>query len=189
MQLGFDTVLTPQLWERIDVEDPRARELADNHYSRRTPGADGIMGPGRRFLFGHEVTIERVGAIWGVCYAMDPGPGQRYQFRNAIFRNESATQSSSLIVAATALTYDVFKIRYGALPAEPLTSEIDIEATRARRGRERPPGYCYECAGWTWVRSTLPGHGRGAKAVYAADFAAWAEWAATQTDPPAYKLD
>lgn len=167
MQLGFTDVLTPQLWVRIDIEDPRARELADRHYSRRTPGAEGFVGPGRRFLLGH-FEDEVLAAIWAVCYAMDPGPGQRYRFRNTIFRNESRTQSSTLIVAATEITYDVFTRRYGALPAEPLTSEIDIEATRARRGRERPPGYCYECAGWTWVRSTLAGHGRSAKAIYEA---------------------
>lgn len=187
-QLGFDSVLTPQLWVRLDIEDPRARELADDHYSRRTPGADGFVGPGRRFLLGH-FEREVLEAIWAVCYAMDPGPGQRYQFRNTIFRNTSATRSSALIIAATDVTYDVFVRRYRALPAEPFTSEIDIDATRARRGKDRPPGYCYECAGWTWVRSTLALHGRSAKAVYEAPAPAghaWSDdrWVRAPYNPP-----
>lgn len=183
MQLALDSLMPPQVWTRIDIEDPRARELADGHYSRQTPGAAGFVGPGRRFLLGHFDASE-LGAIWAVVYALDPVG--RYQFRNAIFRNVSHTQSSALIIAATATSFEVFVRRYGALPTEPLTSEIDIEATRARRGKERPPGYCYECAGWTWVRSSLPGHGRGARAIYEAPAPAGHEWNPDRWSRPIY---
>jgi hypothetical protein len=181
-QLSLLAVAPPQVWTRIDIEDPRARQLADRHYSRQTKGAEGFIGPGRRFLFWHEDAGGA--AIWAVCYSLDPIG--RYQFRNSIFRNESATRSSALIEAATPSSYDVFTRRYGPLPLEPLTSEIDIEATRARRGKERPPGYCYECAGWTWVRSSLPGHGRGARAIYEAAPPAGHAWDPDRWERPPY---
>lgn len=111
MQLGFTGILTPQLWSRIDIEDPRGRELADRHYPRRKRGADGFVGPGRRFALWHEDGFGGC-ALWTICYAMDPGTSQRYQFRNTIFRNESRTRSSDLISAATIASYELFVIRY-----------------------------------------------------------------------------
>ena len=62
----------------------------------------------------------------------------------------------------------MWRNRYRELPAVPLTTEIDIAATAGRRGRSRPAGYCYERAGWSWVRTTLAGHGRSTKAIYEA---------------------
>jgi hypothetical protein len=159
LALNFDDAL----WHRIPDEDPYASRFFDDHYSRQTPGAKGILAPGFRGLWWHEGP--NGSAMWGVVHNRFRG---RWRWRNTVFRNKSGTQSSSLIIAATETTFEYWRRRYGSLPPLPLESEIDIKATRDRRGKDRPPGYCYECAGWTWIRSTLPGHGRGAKAVYEA---------------------
>jgi hypothetical protein len=101
--------------------------------------------------------------LWAVCRNLDPvGAMQR---RNTIFRNESVTRSSDLIAAATLATYLCWQRRYLAIPSQDLTTEIDIEATAARRSRRAPPGICYRHAGWEFVRTNAKGHGRSAKVV------------------------
>jgi hypothetical protein len=152
------------MWDHIPIEDPRGRELADRHYSRQTVGAKGYVGPGQRFALLHQGARGR--ALWTVCRAMDPTGAM--QWRNTIFRNESGTLSSELIVVATALTFELWARRYGAVPAEDLTTEIDIAATRRRRSKRAMPGRCYEAAGWLFVREVHPGHGRSAKMIWKA---------------------
>lgn len=71
----------------------------------------------------------------------DPAP--RYIWRNMVFRNLGRELSSSLILSATARTYEEWKIRYGSLPSERLRTEIGISAVKSRN-----PGYCYKVAGW-----------------------------------------
>ena len=148
------------LWRHVPVEYAPARELADRHYSRQTVGAKGILPGGWRFLLWHDP-----GAVWGVCRNRFRG---RWRWRNTIFRNESSTLSSDLVIAATRLTYELWLQRYKGLPPERLTSEIDIAATRRRRSRKHPPGYCYLMAGWEHLYDLDPGHGRPARAVWAA---------------------
>lgn len=145
------------LWLRVTKWDARAASLADRHYSRQTVGASQVLPPGKTLLL---LTAD-ARAVWGVVLNMDPTG--RVRWRNSIFRNESRARSSALIRAATSTTYALWHARYGALPEVSLTTEVDIEATRARRGRRRPPGYCYLKAGWRKVRDIPAGHGRSAK--------------------------
>jgi hypothetical protein len=159
-QLTLNTGPRP-VWTRIDVEDPRGAELADCHYSRQTIGAAGYMPPGLRFALWHEPAIGA--ALWGVCYNLDPIGAPRW--RNTIFHNASVSLSSWLIEHATVTTYEVWIIRYKVLPSIPLTTEIDVEATRARRSRRHEPGHCYRIAGWREVARFDPGHGRPERVV------------------------
>lgn len=124
-------------------EDARGRELADRHYSRRTVGARGFMPPGRRFA------LWRPGVLWCVVWNLDPLGTPRW--RNTLFRNELGVRSSHLIRLAWAETCRVWVERYGALPAERLTTEVDVDATAARRSRSALPGRCYEAAGWEFL--------------------------------------
>lgn len=172
MTLALDLGDRYELWRHVPVEFPPARELADRHYSRQTPGADGILPGGWRFLFWHDG-----GAVWGVCRNRFR---KRWRWRNTIFRNESATLSSELIRAATRLTYEVWERRYKALPPERLTTEINIEATRRRRSRHHAPGHCYLMAGWEHLYDLEPGHGRPARAVWAAPIPVYADFASSQ---------
>lgn len=152
------------LWRHVPIEYPPARELADRHYPRQTPGAKGFMAGGRRFLLWHQGP--KGAAAWGVLLNLDPVGALRW--RNVLFRNESGTQSSDLIIAATRETYALWRRRYRELPNLPLTTEVEIEATRRRRSKRHPPGWCYLCAGWTKVRDIPAGHGRPAKVELAA---------------------
>lgn len=92
-------------WERVKRYDARARELADRHYSRQTPGAVDFMPPGVTFV------LWRPGAVWGVVEHLDPR-GRRV-WRCSIFRNESGEKASDLIKSATAMTYDFWLGKMG----------------------------------------------------------------------------
>jgi len=161
-QLWLGDLAPPRMWVHIPVEDPRAAAFYDDHYSRQTVGAKGLMGPGRRFLLWHEVAGGN--ALWGINYALDPVGA--YQFRNVIFRNVSPTRSSELIRAATVETFALWERRYKRLPDEPLITEIGIAETAARRSRRSIPGACYAHAGWEMLRLVPKAHGRSAKAIY-----------------------
>lgn len=157
-QLAMHFTPPGKLWARVAREDSIAAELADGHYSRQTPGADGYMAPGECVAFVHKGPRGR--AVWGVVHNVFR---EVWRWRNTIFRNVSGTLSSDLIIAATLDTYETWLAEYGKLPAPPLRTEVEIEATRARRSKRHPPGHCYLMAGWTFVREIPAAHGRAAK--------------------------
>lgn len=146
-----------ELWSEAPREDSIGAELADGHYSRQTVGADGFLASGRCLVL---VAANRR-AVWGVVFGIFR---EVWRWRNSIFRNDkSGVLSSLLIERATSLTYRRWREKYGALPSVPLRTEVDIEATRARRSKKSEPGKCYLEAGWTKVRDIPAGHGRSAK--------------------------
>lgn len=130
-------------WEKVTRCDPMARDLADQHYSRQTIGARDFTPPGRTLV----LRTPEGGAVWAVVENLDPAGGRRW--RNTIFRNTRPDLwlSSALIVEATITTRAFWLSRFGALPAVPLTTEIDPNKVR----RKRDPGRCYIRAGWRRV--------------------------------------
>lgn len=56
------------LWRRVKRCDVAARELADRHYSRQTPGAQDFMPPGRTFV----MLTPDDRAVWGVVENQAP---------------------------------------------------------------------------------------------------------------------
>ena len=116
--------------------------------------SDGYMPPGQCVAFVHRGS--RGHAVWGVVFNVFR---EVWRWRNTIFRNESGT----LIIDATAQTYEEWKKEYGKLPDVPLRTEVEIDATADRRSSRNPPGYCYLVAGWVKVRDMPAGHGRPAK--------------------------
>lgn len=140
-------------WHVVTRSDPRARDLADRHYSRQTPGAADFLGSGQTLC----MLTDCARAVWGVLANLSPGGGLRW--RVSIFRNEGAGLSSDLVREATARTYVYWVSHYGALPEVPLTTEVDPDRTR----RKRDPGRCFRRAGWTYertVRRHVKGGGR-----------------------------
>jgi hypothetical protein len=145
------------LWSIAPREDSLGAELADGHYSRQTPGADGFLAPGESLVLVHQGPIGR--AVWGVVHNVFKGV-QRW--RNTIFRNVSGTLSSSLIESATLVTFEHWSTIY-TVPSIPLRTEVDIDATALRQSVWNQPGHCYLMAGWRKVRDIPRGHGRSAK--------------------------
>lgn len=125
-------------WHQVRRSDPRARVLADRHYSRQTIGAVEFMASGKTFVL---LTLDAC-AVWGVIENMDPAGGRRW--RCSIFRNEGPLRSSDLVREATSLTYAFWTRHHGGPPPIPLTTEIDPAKTR----RKRDPGRCFLRAGW-----------------------------------------
>lgn len=140
-------------WQKVRRTDPRARVLADRHYSRQTVGAPEFMANGRTLV----LLTHCASAVWGVIQNLDPVGNER--FRCSIFRNESLTLSSVLIREATWRTYAFWVRRYHGLPGAPLTTEVDPDRTL----RKRDPGRCFRRAGWS-VRGVVRARG-GARTV------------------------
>jgi hypothetical protein len=143
-------------WILVDKFDPWGALLADRHYPRQSVGSPQFMSPGRTIV----MVTPRRDAVWGVVFNVFR---EVWRWRNSIFRNESGRRSSDLIIEATRLTYEKWKERYGDLPTAPLTTEVDINATRSRRSRRHLPGHCYRVAGWRELEQLPAGHGRPAK--------------------------
>jgi hypothetical protein len=146
-------------WHPVVRCDPRARRLADRHYSRQTIGAVDFMPPGRKLV----LLTDDARALWGVCENLDPAGTVRW--RVTIFRNEGAGLSSELIEEATDRTVEFWKRHYGALPGVPLQTEVDPARTR----HKRDPGRCFRKAGWTLIRTTEASHGRRSVLVFQAN--------------------
>lgn len=126
-------------WIRVRRCDGRARRLADRHYSRQTPGAQEFMASGKTLVLLSRDAL----SVWGAIENMDPAGGLRW--RVSIFRREGgAVRSSDLIRSATQRTFAYWRIRYGAVPPVPLTTEVDPKKTRSKRD----PGRCFIRAGW-----------------------------------------
>lgn len=143
------------LWREISDKTPFAARFYDGHYSRQTHGSSQLLAPGQHLLLWHET---RIGvALWGVVFNVFK---EQFRLRNSIFQNESGTLSSSLIIEATRLTFAWCDRRGIDIP---LRTEIGIDETQARRGKDSEPGWCYLWAGWWKVRDVPAGHGRSAK--------------------------
>lgn len=141
--MGLQTLLdvgADPLWHVVARDDRRARALADQHYSRQTPGAKDFMASGRTLvLLSHDGL-----AVWGAIENMDPAGNPRW--RCSIFRREREclARASDLVIAATAMTYGHWRRR---MPSVPLQTEVDPSKTR----HKRDPGRCFRRAGWVEV--------------------------------------
>jgi hypothetical protein len=129
-QLQFFTELGTH-WMVIKDGDPAARELADKHYSRQTPGHPLFCGPGTKLIL--TTPDYRALFIW-----------RRERFRRdgqqgincAMFRNESGLLSSILIREAE-------EVAWMRWPGERLFTFVKAGAIRSIN-----PGCCFKKAGW-----------------------------------------
>ena len=139
-----------QKWTLSYSQDPRARQLADRHYSRLSSGSAGtarFLAPGKCLVLLDDLAT----ALW-VTLWQEP----RYTKHAwagawvcALFRNESFWRSSDLITEAVACT----RFLWGQAPTQGMITFVDPRRVR----RKRDPGRCYRRAGWRLAGSTKSG--------------------------------
>lgn len=129
-----------ETWVRTTKFDAAACQLADRHYSRRTAGSWQFLPPGQTIVL---ITPDddAVFAWWR------PHPDSGITAMNkldgwtcAIFRNESATLSSAMILAAERMLVEA---RVDCGP-DGLLTYVD-----AKKIKSPNPGYCFKRAGYT----------------------------------------
>jgi hypothetical protein len=140
VQHGFDFASERGApWVRVGKFDARAAALADRHYSRRTVGSNQFMPPGQTVVL---VTPDG-SAVFGWWR---PHPSSGIEAWNkldgwtcSIFRNESGSLSSGLILAAERALVDE---GHGCGADGLITYVWDS------RIRSVNPGACFKAAGW-----------------------------------------
>lgn len=134
-------------WTRSNRADPRARVLADRHYSRQTIGAAQFVPPGRCLV----LLTPDADALWVTSWPFAQYVRHAWAgaWTCALFRNESPLRSSDLIRSAVAATRAVF----GDPPAQGFITFVDAGKVRAKRD----PGRCFRRAGFAPVGHTVGG--------------------------------
>lgn len=125
-------------WSAVSKVNAQVRQLADRHYSRKTPGATQFAPPGR--------TLVLVGpdgrAAWVTCWPLLEytlhGLGDAWLC--TLFRNEGAGLSSELIREAVAAT----RWRWPDVPPSGMVTFVDQGKVRPKRD----PGRCFLRAGF-----------------------------------------
>lgn len=139
-------------WVPVLDGHPAGVRLYEAHYSaakslatRRARGTRQFGGSGARMVL--LTADERALFVWRrQAFRLDLQRGVEC----AVFRNEGAALSSSLILAAEALAW-------GRWPGERLFTFVDAVATAARRGRSNAAGQCFRAAGWVECGRTKRG--------------------------------
>jgi hypothetical protein len=127
-------------WWLSNRADPKARALADRHYSRQSVGAVGFVPPGRCLV----LVTSPADAFWVTSYPF--AEYVRHKWAGAwvcsAFRNEGSHLSSELIREAVACTL----WRWSPPPLGMITF-VDCGKVR----HKRDPGRCYLRAGFTYA--------------------------------------
>lgn len=136
------------VWRKVKRTNPKAREIADRHYSRQTVGADGFVPPGRCLV---------LLALTGPAYWVTSWPFAEYVRHEwagawicSAFRNEGAGLSSELITQAEQATHWYF-----GSPPEPHGFVTFVNRDKVRRKRDF--GRCFRKAGWEEIGETKGG--------------------------------
>jgi len=125
-------------WAITDKGDARARALAEDHYTRQTPGALMFTRNGQNLVF---LTPDLL-AVW-VTFRPTPGKAVRSDkleaWECALFRNTGPFLSSELIIDAVLLSMAI----WGPVPKDGFITFVKPDKVKSPN-----PGYCYKKAGW-----------------------------------------
>ena len=140
-------------WHKSHRADPRALPLADRHYNRQKPGTPQFVPPGRCAVF----LTEEADALWVTSWPFARYTKHRWAgaWVNSLFRNESKTLSSDLILEALAATgWHYLQTESWRKHPEPegLITFVDNDEVKSTN-----PGYCYLQAGFERVGKTEGG--------------------------------
>lgn len=129
------------MWRQSHHFDKYGARLADQHYSRKTPGSPQFMPPGRRLV------LVTDGAVWGTSWpypelVAHAWPGA---WICSIFRRlpECPHQASDLITQAVAAT----RWRFGEPPALGMVTWVQPKRVRPTMVHGRPVW------GWTFLKA------------------------------------
>lgn len=137
-------------WTLSHSQDPRARRLADRHYSRLfsgSPGTPRFVAPGKCLVLLDDLAT----ALWVTLWQQPQYTKHHWKeaWVCALFRNESFWRSSDLITEAIAIT----RFMWSDAPSSGMITFIDPQHVR----RKRDWGRCYRRAGWHAAGSTRGG--------------------------------
>jgi len=142
------------IWEASGRADPRARELADRHYSRKTIGAVQFAPPGRCCVFYAKTETGRAFWVTSYPYAEYVQHDWAGAWLCAAFRNEGAGIASEMIIDAVAAT----RAYFGEPPELGMITFINTRKVRPTYVRGRPTwGRTYTLAGFREVGKTKNG--------------------------------
>jgi hypothetical protein len=140
-------------WIETDKGDPRCRELADRHYTRKKHGDPRWTRPGySQVLFAEQRSGRRAVFVWWRPKWEDGRPGtQRFDglrcIENTIFRNETRFRSSDLIDDAIACLLSWKRAKDVEWPDGIITG-VNSEKTAGGRADDHDPGWCFIKAGF-----------------------------------------
>jgi hypothetical protein len=145
-------------WQRVSHLDPRARAIADRHYSRQTVGAREFTRPGNKIVLLCFDAANRPLALW-VSQRPDPASGVARldgldAWDCAYFRNEgSLVKASVLIREAVAITVGIWgpggQEGPVSVPADGFVTTVNPHRVAPTMRRGEPTwGYCFQRAGW-----------------------------------------
>lgn len=158
---GFEDAIASPSWSLVTKGNRVLVALADRHYTRQTKGDVQCCRPGVNLCF----VLSDATAAW-VVWRPIPEVGRMDDLEAwecTLFRNEGRRLSSELVREATTLTYRA----WGWPPRDGLITAIGVSKTARRRGKGKPPGVCFQAAGWTiyawepskdlaWLRAPRP---------------------------------
>lgn len=131
------------LWRVTNRANRAAAQMADDHYSRQTPGSRQFVRPGRCLVL--IAGTKPRSALWVTSWQLHADHAWPGAWECTIFRNLGAGLSSDLITEAVSATRAVF--------GEPPPGGM-ITFTRPEMIKSPNPGYCFKCAGFVMVGFT-----------------------------------
>ncbi|AUO79048.1 hypothetical protein FGG64_gp39 [Salinibacter phage M8CR30-2] len=128
-------------WQISHRADPRAKPLADRHYSRQTPDSPQFVRPGSCLV------LWQPNALWVTVWQREEVTQHEWAgaWECSLFRNEGSRLSSTLIQNAVAAT----RWKYATMPTQGMVTFVDPAEVL-----EGEPGYCFRCAGFERVGLT-----------------------------------
>ena len=140
------------LWHKTHKGDTRCRLLADQHYTRQSPGHPMWTRPGYNYvLYYEDGSGGAVFCWWRPKWESGRKALQRfdglYAIECTIFRNETNTQSSDLIREACAAVQTWERALDVEWP-DGLITGISSKKTEEGRSNWHPPGWCFRKAGF-----------------------------------------
>lgn len=140
------------MWRLSHRADSRALPLADRHYNRQKIGSLQFVPPGKCLV----LLAPHANALWVTSWPIAEYVKHAWAgaWINSLFRNETQTQASDMILAAVAAT----RLIWPDVPPLGMITFVDPKHVPPiiRRGKAIY-GYCYLKAGFTHVGFTKGG--------------------------------